>query len=580
MKLHDPDTEKELIHIARNVVGPAGFVKPEFSLWSFLFRVVFVPVAIIYVLSIITALVVNDAFDFQITPEGRVLRDGICAVVMMFFVRRGLDRVAVEFRSACFFGTLANLPIHGRTALTHIRGVIFRRYWFTPLFASFIAAICLHLPFDPKKCPDIVLTWVMLTAILWATLGIMQFGWLHRLRCFKIWNWAAYCVIAYVVILYVMSGRLFLPQAAVTAMDQFIISILWLFPPAWVFPEMSAKGGFIPAAIWIAWGGWSWLRWPERMFPGYDRPFDFIGAFGGIGITGQVPVSDPESACGNDPIVLEAAPRPPTNGWVDRIINASILADDQAVAGSLMAAKNHTGAINMSMIFAVVWLLVIGFGKNLIQEMPVKDLILTFSWLLPAIVFAFSLLPLGNPLKSAVLPCPAGNTPVPFFTMLPVTLRSLLRITLRIVIVRTVIAVAIATPFFWILAKILGLADVGVVIIAMIPAIGIAWILSVPAILANQLDSHLRRRKGIFPLILATSLVQVPIYMLWIMAAIAGVGVSATWGMENSSGPYAFLLLPVAIGCFALSAVMSWLIFEILHLSLRQRRYDWKSKIR
>ncbi len=39
-------------------------------------------------------------------------------------------------------------------------------------------------------------------------------------------------------------------------------------------------------------------------------------------------------------------------------------------------------------------------------------------------------------------------------------------------------------------------------------------------------------------------------------------------------------MLPAALGCFALSAVMSWVIFEILHLSLRQRRYDWKSKIR
>ena len=73
---------------------------------------------------------------------------------------------------------------------------------------------------------------------------------------------------------------------------------------------------------------------------------------------------------------------------------------------------------------------------------------------------------------------------------------------------------------------------------------------------------------------------ELPLYILWITASIAGVGISATLGMETSSEPYAFLLLPAALGCFALSAVMSWLIFGILHLSLRQRRNDWKSKIR
>lgn len=571
MKLHDPDTEKELIRIARNVAGTEGFLKSDFTFWARLWRFTLVSIAVIYVLSIIFSLFADGAVN-------GVLRNGLCAILMMYLVRMGLDRIAAAFQSVGFFGTLANLPIQGRTALIHIRGIIFRRFWFIPLTASFIAAIFLHYPLDSEKSPDTLATWALLTAISWATLGIMQVGWVHRLRRVKIWHWAAYCVIAYVVILYFFDGRSVLPQATLTAIDQCIVGILWIFPPAWVFPEMAANGGLIPAAIWIAWGAWSWMRWPERMFPGYDRPHDFIGAFGGIGTAREQEELAPESTYENDSLLLEAPPRPSVNGWVDRIINASISAEDQVVAGSLMTAKNPTRATNMTMIFAVVWLLVIGFGKNLIQEMPVRDLILTFSWLIPAIILAFGLLPLGNPLKSAVATCPVGNTPVPFFTMLPVTLRSLLRITLRIFVVRSVIAVAIATPFFWILAKILGFADEGVVIIAMIPAIGIAWILSVPAILANQLSPHLRRRKGIFPLMLATSLVQVPIYVLWIMAGIAGVGVSATWGSESSTGRYSFLLLPAAIGCFALSAAMSWVIFEILHLSLRERRYDWMSK--
>lgn len=573
MKLHDPDTEKELIRIARNVVGSAGFLKSDFSFWARLWRKALISVALIYALSIMFTLVADGAVN-------GVLRNGICAILMMYLVRIGLDRIAVAFQSAGFFGTLANLPIRGRTALIHIRSVIFRRFWFTPLIASFIAAICLHYPFDPEETPDVVATWALLTAIAWTTPCIMQVGWVHRMRLLKIWHWAAYCVIAYVVIFYFFNGRSLFPRDVLTAMDHWIMGIIWIFPPAWVFPEMSARGGLIPAAIWIAWGAWSWIRWPTAMFRGYDLPHDFIGAFGGVGIAEKIAVAEILPDSGEDLITLEPPPQPPSGGWVERLIAAALPASDRAVAAAFLLGTNHTRRVNLSMIFAVSWLLVLGFTKKLFYQEPYRDVIFQQAWLIPSIFFVLGLLPLGNPLRSAVAPCPAGNTPVPFFTMLPVTLRSLLRITLRIVIVRTVIAVAIATPFFWILAKIHGLEDVEVIIIAMIPAIGIAWILSVPAILANQLDSHLRRRKGIFPLILATSLVQVPIYILWIMAGIASVGASATWGMDAGSGPYAFLMLPAAIGCFALSAVMSWVIFEILHLSLRQRRYDWKSKIR
>lgn len=205
---------------------------------------------------------------------------------------------------------------------------------------------------------------------------------------------------------------------------------------------------------------------------------------------------------------------------------------------------------------------------------------LLVSWAFPAIVFVLGLLPIANPLKDAILPCAVGNTPVPLFTTLPVSFRCLFRLTSRITMVRSLIAVAIATPFFWALAMIHQLPHVATYMLALIPAIGAAWILSAPAVLTNRVDPHLRRRKGIFPLILATSLAQVPIGFLWIISSIAGIGLAVFWAAGGNDGQHAVFLLPAALACLAFGGAMSRLLFEILHFSIRQRRYDWKSKIR
>ena len=572
MKLHDPDTEKELIRIARNVVGSAGFLEPGFAHWMRLFRKVLVYMAVAYVVAIVLAFL-SDEID------NMALRHAICVTLLMALVRLGLGRIAISFRSTCFFSTLANLPIRGHRALEYMRGIIILRFWFVSLIGSFFAALCQHFPIDHENFPKILATWALLFANIWATLSIAQLGLIRRMHLARIWHSVVYLLIANIVILHLFEGRTLIPQVGRAALDQLIGGILWIFPPAWAFPEMAAKGGLIPAILWIIWGFWCWRRWPSTAFPAYDQPRDLVEAFGDVGISEEIDETESPLASEQESIALEPPPQPPTTGWVERLIAATLPASDRMVAGVFLSETRHGRRATLIIIFGALWLLALDFGKSLFHKELLFVLLLLLSLMVPTVVFFLVLLPFGNPMKAALQPCPVGNTPVPFFTMLPVTIRSLLRISFRIVIVRTVIAVVIAIPFFWLLAKIIGFREAKH-IIALIASIGVAWILSVPAILANQIDPHLRRRRGIFPLILATSLVQVPIGFLWIIGSVAGVGFSIAWSMENDMGRYAFLLLPSAIGCFALSAVMSWLIFEILHLSLRQRRYEWRSKIR
>ncbi len=571
MKLHDPNTEKELIHIATRVVGSAGFLKTGFADWGRSIRKALIYMGVAYVVALVFAFLKNMG-DL---PQ---LRHALCAALLMALVRLGLGRIATSFQSACFFGTLANLPIHGKRALTHIRIIFILRFWFVSLIGSFFAALCLHFPIDPVNYLTLLATWALLFGIVWATLSITQLGLIRHLYLAIIWRLAAYLLFAQIVLLILFEDRSFIPPAGLAALDELISYILWIFPPAWAFPEMLAKGGMIPAILWIAWGLWCWIRWPSTAFPAYDRPHDLLGAFGDVGISDEIDEAENPLVSEENSSALEPPPQPPSTGWVERLIAATLPASDRVVAGAFLSESRHGRRVTAIIIFAAFWLLALSIGKNLYHRELLWLLLVILSWIVPAVLFLLILLPHGNPMKAALQPCPVGNSPVPFFTMFPVTIRSLLRIIFRIVIVRTAIAVAIAIPIFWLLAKILSFTQAGLISITLTSTIALAWILSVPAFLANQMDPHLRRRKGIFPLILATSLVQVPIGFLWIIGSLAGVGFSIAWSIENSTGRYGFLLL--AIGCFALSAVMSWLIFEILHLSLRQRRYEWKSKMR
>ena len=569
MRLHVPETEKALMRCAVRALDGADFQKHPVSVWRR-------PLSGLVAIAAASAM---PAYALYITWDATtplLLRQSVCAIAMMLLARLGAGQIAMAFVKSSFFGTLVNLPIRGRDALNFVRGIFLRMFWLPALVGSLIGALFLH---DLTRPREILATWFLLTATVWTTASLAQTPWLTRFRIVKIWQFAAYFLIGAYFVLHWLGKAGGIPIMSAAAKESFFGSLLWIFPPVWVFPGKVMDGGLIPAVVWITLGAWNWLRWPATCFPDYDRPHDFLSAFGTIESadeSDETDASDPAEGI----IPPDPPPRPSSAGWVERLIAASIPADDRALAGTFMPDSKHSRATNLTIAFGVVWLLAMGFGKSHVPDKPYRDFFLLMSWAIPAVVSAVGLMPYAPSLKGAIQPCPVGNTPVPFFTTLPISLRSLLRLTFRITIVRTFIAVAITTPFFWLLARIHQLPEFGSGLLAMIPAIGVAWIFTVPAAISNRLDPHLQRRKGIFPLILATSLVQVPIGFLFVIASLAGIGLSFAWGMGATEGKYAVFLLPAALICLALGAAMSRLLFEILHFSLRQRRYDWKSKIR
>lgn len=573
MKLHDPETEKSLMRIARGTLDGAEFQKHPVSIWKRPLS----GLGAIAAASAMPAYVLYSTWDSS-TPL--LLRRSVCAIAMMLLARLGAGQIAMSFVKASFFGTLVNLPIRGRVALTFVRGIFLRMFWLPALVGALIGAVFLHYPNGPVDFPAILATWFLLTAIVWATASLAQTQWLNRLHIVKIWQWTACLLIGCFFIFNWLAKGAGDPLISASAQENLFDSLLWIFPPVWVFPGKIMDGGLIPAVAWICLGAWHWFRWPSRAFPDYDRPMDFLSAFGSIGSADETGEIGSPLADNAELILPDPPPRPPTTGWVERLIAASIPAGDLAAAGAFMPGSNYSRAANLTAAFAVIWLLAFGFGRTPSPGEPYRDFVLLIAWAVPAIVSVIGILPFADHMKIAVKTFTVGNTPVPSFTTLPVSLRSLLRISSRIAIVRTIIAVAISAPFFWLLARILQLPGIGTGLLAMITAIGTAWILAVPAVLANRLDSHLTRKKGSFPLILATSLAQVPIGFLFVTTSLAGIGLSFAWGMGSPDGEYAIFLLPAALICLAFGGAMSRLLFEILHFSIRQRRYDWKSKVR
>lgn len=575
MSLHDPNVERHLLRIAKGVAGEAGFTKPEFPLWKRVLRIPFLYLSFILLLTVF----LGPAMDRDVAP---LIRNSLIVLLMMALIRLGLSHIAVSFQRSGFFGTLANLPVSGREALNHLRILIIRRFWFPALAGTLVGSALIHDARDAETWPDILVTWSLLHAIVWAVLIITQSSWIVRLRIVSIWHWIAYFVIGSFFLLYLFGIGLFLPPADLVKVETLIDRVIWVFPTSWVFPERIYNGGVIPTVLLLALGAWSWLRWPYTAFPNFDRPQDFVGAFGNVGVDEKGCIDEPQYG-GHDeaePAITDPGPplALPLGGWVNHLIRMSIPKSDIHAAGAFSPQNKNTSTVtNMALLFFPLWLLGVEFGKKLIPDSEFGDLFHLGIWAFPAVLFLVLLMPLRNPIPAAFLPYPVGSTPVPFFTILPIPTRALNRITFAITAVRTCIAVAIATPFFWILARMYELPEVASGLLAAFPALGVAWIFSVPAKISSRLDPHLRRKRGILPIVVATSLAVVPIGLIWMIGGIAGIGASYAWasGMDMD---YGFLLLPIAVGCLTFSAVMSRIIFEVVHLSLRQQRYDWKSK--
>jgi hypothetical protein len=566
MSLHDRETERKLLEIGKRAAGAKGFGRPDNMRWSR-----FASLTFLFALWMFATCMLMLA-DLPATAE-----QALCALVMMLLIRHGRNHLGATANDCGLFNVLVNLPIRVKQALAHIRSRFVLRFGLPSLLFPIPLALDLHRH-AAAGWTEIAASAILLTAICWATLSLAESAWMTRLKLAAMWRIAAIALIAYLAYLHYLGGGIADESAAYASSKGMLDRALWVFPPAWVFPGKAESGGHILAALWIAAGLWGWFRWPATALPAYDKPHDFVGAFGSFGYDegGQNGEGHPlESEDDGHDVIFEPPMAMPTDGWLDRLILRAIRPEDRTIAAAMRAPdESWTRRANAALVFAPLWLLGSSLFRDSIPQGDRGDFIHLAVWFVPFAVFVITLFPFSNHLPRALTPHVLGADQVPFHCMTPVATRALLRITHRISLIRCGLFALVATPFYHLMAGRYGLESAASGVLFAIPAAAIAWIHITPLGVCSRIRSALRRKRGIFLLHYAHGVVILSLSVLAFLSGVGGILATYLLAAGENDTP-ALLLIPAAIIGLLLSAAFARIVFEITHNEIRHRRYDW-----
>ena len=565
MKLHDANGEKELLRISR---ASSKLAKPDVRFWTGLHVNI-----LLFLLPQFVAFLFLYALEDDPNLPGR--RQLVCAIFMMALVRLGMMFMASVSQKSCLFTTFINLPVRGATAFQFVRDRFFRKFSFFALSSCFVISMGLHDSFLHPLDTRTLIDTALLLSSFFATMIICDFRLLARIPFMKVW-FAAGAVAG----LFVLYGNEIKDPAIQSSVADFLDGLIWIFPPAWIFPGKIETVGWLLAAVWIPLGLWSWLRWPAKAWPGYDSTGDFIWSHAD---------TESEAFHGNEIVSVEPSTaieiEPPLRladkGWVDRLIKAALHKDDMEIAGAIVTpSKNYTKRVNLALIFAPVWLLAVWIGSGFYTSNDHDGFVVLFLFGIPAVYFFCYMFPRSDGILKAPEPYPIGNDMVPFFTLLPISIRSLLRISQRITIARGLLFLLIASPFFWALANIChdfsGWEDPHSpeILTTTIIVTTTAWMLARPLFIYNRVQTSIKRKRGIFIWHCAISSLIVILGILWFLASLAAIIASASWWNDKDN----LFLIPIAIAALVASAVFARLTLEVALNEIRHRRYDWSIK--
>ena len=560
MKLHDPKTEKEILRLAKSACVNRGFEKSDTRWWTLL------PAKLIAFIAPL-GLVFMFLFGFHAEPPPLATRQMLFTIIAMLIIRAGMAMLAVSAQKCGLYTSLVNLPVIRQVAFGYVRSRFLRKFSFIAIFYSPVLVIGLD---SMAVQMETVSKGLLLIGIVCGTVAVCDSRWFTRLHLVKIWYAAGALVVAYLLYLH-FYGFHSLP-AVQTWMDR----LLWIFPPAWILPDRMDSGGLLLAVAWSTWGLWSWIRWPSAVSPGYDKPGDFVTAFGGFSET-ETPVGNHESQTSSVEVLELGKPMTKAdNGWVNRLVVRSISPADRAIAGALVDhGKDWSKSTNTFLILGPMWLLVLWMVKDSLLTGESGESIGFIVWIIPITFVLLKIFPYSNSIKRATDPYPLGAEHVPFFTMLPISIRDLLRISQRVTIIRSAIFAIITTPFFWGLVIITDEPETAAGLLAGIPAFAIVWCFSRPVFIWHRIQAATKRKRGVFLMHCATGSMEVMLFFLWAIAGFAGVAAACAWALETSE----FLLIPAALVGMALSAVFARIILEIAINEIRHRRCDWVAKV-
>ena len=556
MRLHDPEIEAKILALAEGACADGTIQKADRIWWS---RISGSVGSLVIPIGIALFFMGGDG---RLTHSTQAL---IYSLISMALIRAGIDILAKSAQRCGLFSTLANLPVEGRVAFKYVRSQFFRSFWFLAIFPPVFMTWWLGgIGFETNDYLRIPL----LIGIILGSVGICGSKLFLRFLTLQLWYIAGSIVAAFLFYLIFSEATADTPST----FQNFVEVIAWTLPPTWVLRENLGHWELLLGLSWCVVGFLAWIRWPSTAMRGFDRAHDFM-----------VPAKDPRAEKDTEsdpepsaPLDFEAMLSGKRKDWLDSLIFKTISVSDRAAAEALLDEGRHRGKlVLLTLVLGPVWLWLCRFETSDLSGGSDFVLIPIILWGVPIAYAATALFPFGNSITRATSPYPLGPGHVPIFSMLPVSIHGLLRISQKVTMIRGLIFCFLATPFFWALAYLREDGEIASGLLGAIPAFSLVCYLSRPLFIWHRIQSASKRKKGVVILHLATSSLEVLLFFLWCAAGLSTVASAYI----IASQPFSLIPLAAMVGGTFLTAAFARILLEVAVNEFRHRRCDWACKI-
>lgn len=582
MTLHEPATERALLALA-NEVRQGQEMQPKDGLnW---FRRLLGKLTWLLFLGPLAAYLRH--FPAGSAPQPwQVL---LFCLVLMYAARRITHRLEELSSATMDFPVLVNLPVAGSTAVRWIRSRLFWEKTAGTLLLCFCIAGCLR-GFALEAAWELAGTTLLLASLVFATALLVRDDWVRHSLLPALWMVIAVLALGLLAMTLFTERKDFLQGGMPEWLVVGISTACWLLPPAWVMPGYEEGLGVWLAGVWLIWGCINWLFFPVTLAIIFDDDEDFISTVDDESEPDESDDADANDSLLEDEEVAEESEPPlellfplpeplklDQKRWVERWIVRGLSPHEQHLAGVMTAPyiswsqQTHRALKLVPLMLACAWVLARFFRSSELLEA-----VTTWSFVLGLLVLVIHLLPVSNAIPRAMDWWGLGGQALPFFSALPIRARELLRVSMRITWVRTIIFTAVTTPFVLLLSVILLSGPVRWELLWLVPACGLTWALSRPVFIWYRLQAMSRRRRGVRVWHALASLIIAALIGGWVV--LSGVGLMTGFAMMNAQTPAAWWKeLLFSAGCALGSGLCARGILELFLWRLRRQHFDWIS---
>ncbi len=494
---------------------------------------------------------------------------------------------------------LVNLPVPGETSLGWIRENFFREFSPKLIGSSLLVALAAH-GFSFANPLQIAATSLLLFTTTTATVPLLDDPWLRKI-CLKL-VWIFVYVISGLMLIYFMfrNNRVFEPRGSAEWLINLVTMVTWIFPQGWVMPGRFESGGAFLAIPWCAWGLHRWISLPRDMGAAYDRPQDYATAFGSFGLDEEwdegyeedfgrdfsdfpednIPsdhaVNEPDGAAAFEALKVRGET---TGGWVDDFVLGFLNSRYRMIAYAMNDGRiDSTSLTHFFLKFSAIWLPALWLLGMVLSDHLMPENGKTWLGIISFVITVFCLFPITNGLPMASRWWQMGAQAVPFFALLPITARDIVKISTRMSLARCLVMFPIGSIFLILVAKMIGGEEFTVFdIVTLFGSVTLVWILSRPIFVWYSLQSMARRRSGVRLGHLLYQAMELIFCLVWLAGSAGCVICVFVLSILERGVEFNETLVILAV-CALCCFVGARAAFEIFYIRLRYRKYDWLSQ--